>query len=90
MTLRKVEIFTAGCPLCDEAVQLVQDLACPSCGVEVLDMRDEATHQKAKQYGVVRVPAVAVNGILADCCQSGAIDPDALRALGIGSPASSS
>ena len=88
MTLRKVEVFTAGCPLCDEAVQLVQDLACPSCGVEVLDMNDDATQQKAKQYGVIRVPAVVVNGTLADCCQGGVIDAETLRVLGIGSPAS--
>ena len=38
MTLRKVEVFTAGCSLCDDAVQLVQKLTCPSCTVEVLDM----------------------------------------------------
>ena len=87
MTLRQVEVFTAGCPLCDEAVQLVQNLACPSCRVDVLDMQDEATQEKAKAYGVARVPAIAVNGTLADCCAGGAIDVDALRSLGIGSPA---
>ena len=87
MTLRKVEVFTAGCSLCDDVVQLVQGLACPSCRVEVLDMKKEATQEKAKAYGVARVPAVAVDGALADCCQGGAIDVDALRALGIGSPA---
>ena len=50
-------------------------------------MKDEAVQQKAKEYGVARVPAVAVNGTLADCCQGGAIDVNALRALGVGSPA---
>ncbi len=87
MTLRKVEVFTAGCSLCDDAVKLVQSLACSSCSVEVLDMKDESTQTKAQQYGVTRVPAVAVNGTLADCCQAGAIDTAALRALGVGSPA---
>ena len=87
MTLRKVEVFAAGCSLCDDAVQLVQNLACPSCSVEVLNMKEEATQEKAKAYGVTRVPAVTVDGTLADCCQGGAIDVDALRALGIGSPA---
>tara|TARA_B100000315_G_scaffold113021_1_gene103680 strand:- start:1974 stop:2237 length:264 start_codon:yes stop_codon:yes gene_type:complete len=87
MTLRKVEVFTAGCSLCDDAVQLVQSLACPSCRVEVLDMKDESAQAKAKQYGVTRVPAVAVNGTLADCCSGGAIDSETLRGLGVGSPA---
>jgi hypothetical protein len=27
---RKIEVFTAGCPLCDETVKLVRELACPS------------------------------------------------------------
>ncbi len=85
--LRKVEVFTAGCALCDDAVQLVQSLACPSCSVEVLDMQDESVQQKARQYGVTRVPAIAVDGTLADCCQGSAIDADMLRSLGIGSPA---
>ena len=87
MTVRKVEVFTAGCSLCDDAVQLVQDLACSSCNVEVLDMKDESAQQKAKQYGVTRVPSVVVNGTLADCCQSGAVSADSLRALGVGSSA---
>ncbi len=87
MTLRKVEVLTAGCSLCDDAVQLVQSLACPSCSVEVLDMKEESVQAKARQYGVTRVPAVAVNGTLADCCSGGPIDGDTLRALGVGSPA---
>ncbi len=36
---RTIEVFSAGCPACDEAVKLVQSLACPSCDVQVLDMR---------------------------------------------------
>ncbi|MCH7471410.1 hypothetical protein IIA79_00460 [bacterium] len=27
------EVFSAGCPACDEAVELVNSLACPSCKV---------------------------------------------------------
>ncbi len=87
MTRRKIEIFTAGCSLCDDAVQLVQDVACSSCSVEVLDMKDESAQQKAKRYGVTRVPSVVVNGTLADCCQTGAVNADSLQALGVGSPA---
>ena len=88
MKKRTIEIFTAGCPYCDEAVQLVKDLTCESCDVQVLDMRsDKAVQARAKQYGVKRVPAIVVNGRLADCCQTGAVDAAALRALGVGSPA---
>ena len=36
---RKIEVFSDGCPACDDVVSLVQGLACPSCEVDVLDMR---------------------------------------------------
>ena len=39
MTKRKIEVFSAGCGACDEAVALVNRLACPSCEVTVLDMQ---------------------------------------------------
>ena len=85
MTRRIVEVFSAGCPVCDDAVCLVRKLACPSCDVRVLDMRaDTAAQAKAKQYGIERVPAVVVDGALAGCCQGG-IDEATLKALGIGS-----
>ncbi len=36
---RKIEIFSAGCPLCSEAEKTVRELACPSCDVTVLNMQ---------------------------------------------------
>lgn len=85
MKKRTIEVFTAGCPCCDETVQLVQTMICPSCDLKVLDMRsDKAAQAKAKQYGVKRVPAVAVNGTLADCCQVAPVDAAVLRSLGVG------
>ena len=29
-TKRKIEVFSAGCPACDDTVQLVHDIACES------------------------------------------------------------
>ena len=90
MSLRKVEVFTAGCSLCDDAVQLARSLACEACDVEVIDMKTAAGQTKAKHYGVTSVPAVVVNGVLADCCQGGPVDADSLRSLGVGNPVLSS
>lgn len=87
MKKRTIEVFTAGCPCCDETVKLVQSLVCPSCDLQILDMRnDKAAQAKAKQYGVTRVPAVAVNGKLADCCRQDPVDASTLRSLGVGAP----
>ena len=83
-TKRKVEVFSAGCPVCRETIALVKKIACPSCDVEVLDMHDSAGAAKAKRYGVTTVPAVVVDGKLADCCAGRGPDEAALRAAGIG------
>lgn len=81
---RKVEVFTAGCPVCDDAVNLVKSLACDSCEVEVLDMKQTDVANRAKSYGVRSVPAVVIDGKLPDCCKGGGCDPDVLRVAGLG------
>jgi hypothetical protein len=81
---RKVEVFSAGCPACDEAVALVKSVACPSCDVSVLDMKDPAVARRAKGLGVRSVPAVVIDGNLADCCQGRGPDEATLRAVGLG------
>lgn len=89
MSKRLVEVFTAGCPLCDATVKLVQELADQNCEVQIYDLRQGcATNEcrkKANQYGIHRVPAVVVDGKLAECCSSKqSISREALIATGIG------
>lgn len=81
---RNVEIFTAGCGCCDDAVALVKSIACPSCEITVLDMKEESTAKRARELGIERVPSVVIDGTLADCC-AGGIDEQMLRNAGIGS-----
>jgi len=83
---RKVEVFSAGCPVCEDVVALVQRLACPSCGVEVLSMNDIEVVKRAKALGVRSVPAVAIDGQLAGCCVGRGVDEQALRVAGLGQP----
>ena len=81
---RKVEIFSAGCPVCQDTINLVKKISCPSCEVTVLDMDDVTVSQRAKAIGIHRVPAVVVDGRLADCCAVGAPNEQGLRKAGIG------
>ena len=85
-TKRTIEVFSAGCAACEDTIQLVNGIACPSCEITVLDMRDARVAARAKQLGVRSVPAVAIDGKLADCCAARGIDPGALRAAGLGQP----
>lgn len=81
---RKVEVFSAGCPACQDVVALVKQAACPSCDVSVLDMNDQAVAQRARGLGVRSVPAVVIDGNLADCCTGRGPDEATLRAAGLG------
>ena len=87
---RQVEVFIAGCPLCDEAVKTVKSIACDSCEVTVYDLREGCAtndcREKAKLYGIHKVPAVVIDGRLCNCCQHGPVDANSLRSAGLGSP----
>ena len=81
---RKIEVFSAGCAACDETVKLVNQIACESCEVEVLDMRQDEVAAKARQYGIRTVPAVVIDGKLSDCCAGRGVEEATLRAAGVG------
>lgn len=81
---RKIEVFSAGCADCEEAVLRVRVASCPDCEVQVLDLREEAAARRDARYGVRSVPAVAIDGTLAPCCANRGPDVSTLRAAGLG------
>ncbi|MEX1028084.1 MAG: thioredoxin family protein [Candidatus Paceibacterota bacterium] len=83
---RQIEVFSAGCPACQDAISMVQDIACPSCEVTVLDMNDADVASRAKSLGIGSVPAVLIDGKLADCCTGRGPDEATFRAAGLGQP----
>ena len=87
-TKRKVEIFSAGCPLCNKAVDMVRGITCQDCDVQVLDMHDPSVAERAKELGIRSVPAIVIDGKPADCCAGRGPDEATLRAAGIGNPLS--
>lgn len=86
MVNRKIEIFSAGCGVCEDAIKLVKSIACSSCDVIVLDMQDTDVAKKAKELGIKSVPAVVVDGKLAGCCEGKRPDAETLKSLGVGQP----
>ena len=85
---RKIEIFSAGCPTCEELVGRVRELACPSCDVQVVDMHRDDVAARARTLGIRSLPAVVIDGKLADCCAGRGPDVDVLMAAGLGRPLS--
>jgi len=81
---RKIEVFSAGCPACDETIDLVNRIACSSCEISVLDMHESEVAKRAKELGITKVPTVVIDGKVADCCTGKGPDEKALRAAGLG------
>ncbi len=86
ITKRKIEVFSAGCHVCEQAVELVKRIACDSCNVTVLDLRDAEVASQAKKLGIKSVPAIVIDGKLAQCCEGRGPDEKTLRAAGLGEP----
>jgi glutaredoxin 3 len=84
---RQVEVFSAGCAACHDTIELIKRVACSSCEVTVHDMNDVEVGERAKKLGIRSVPAVVINGRLADCCAGRGVDEAVLRAAGLGRPA---
>jgi glutaredoxin 3 len=79
MTQKQIEVFSAGCAVCQDAVELVERIAGASHNVEILDMHRADVAAKAKQYGIQRVPSVVIDGQLASCCSDRGPDEATLR-----------
>ncbi len=86
MKTRKIEVFSAGCAVCEETIALVNRMACPSCEVSILDMKNTDVAGRAKSLGIRSVPAVVIDGKLAGCCAGRGPDEATLKAAGLGQP----
>ena len=81
-TLPTVDVFTAGCPLCDDTVRAVRELVGDAAEVRVLDTHDADVARSARDLGLGAVPAVVVEGEPASCCGgSGPNEADLVRTL---------
>jgi glutaredoxin 3 len=62
-TKRRIEVFSADCPLCRETLDLVRQ-AVSGCGCEVIERRcsGDTCCAEARQYGVRTMPTVVVDG----------------------------
>lgn len=86
---RKIEVFTAGCPVCEPVVAMVKSMACSSCEVIVYNVAQPCDTkeciEKLLTYGIKSLPAVAVDGKLLACCQNNkGVSEAELRNAGIG------
>jgi len=75
---KKIEVFSAGCSVCKETIDMVKRLA-GKHEVVIHDMNKSEVATKAKGYGVRSIPAVVIDGKLASCCAGRGPDEHILK-----------
>lgn len=85
---KQIEVFTAGCPVCEPVVQLIKDTAGKDCEITIHNLSEQCESKicvtKMEEYGVKRLPAIAVDGKLLGCCKNIDITKTDLVNAGIG------
>jgi predicted DsbA family dithiol-disulfide isomerase len=62
---KNIEVFTAGCYLCEETIQIVRKAKCEECTVIERNLSEECECgciEKAKEYGIKVVPSIVIDG----------------------------
>ena len=77
---KKIEIYSAGCPVCRKAERWIRRIVGAKHDVEVLDMHQDHVARQAARRGIRSVPGVVVDGHLTECCTgSRGVDAAILR-----------
>ena len=76
---RKVEVFSAGCALCEEVIDLVRREAGSSTEVIVRKMIDARVLARAEALGIRSIPAVVIDRKVASCCTPRGVDLQVLK-----------
>lgn len=75
----KIEIFSARCATCKEAIETVKKLAGSEHELHVYDMHQHEAASRAKRHGIRGLPAVVIDGKLAGCCAGWGVDEHVIR-----------
>jgi len=82
---RQIEVFSAGCPVCEEQINKIKKEACKDDEIVILDIRsDKEALKRSKSYRIKSVPGVVIDGVLAECCWKSGIDIEVLKSMGLG------
>lgn len=78
MKTNKVEIYVAGCPLCDETVNAVKKIITDD-EIVIHNLKEKYDSGNLNKYGINKIPAVVVNGKLLNCCEHNKMDVSLLK-----------
>jgi glutaredoxin 3 len=81
--IRRVEVFSAGCPTCQNTLEALRETIDPRHELVVLDMHEDDVAGRAEALGIRTVPAVVVDGSLLSCCRNTGPTRQELQSAGL-------
>jgi len=67
---KRIEVFTAGCPLCEPVVEMAKRVAGNEHEIAIQDMNTDAGLKAAVRHEIKTVPALVVDGAVLGCCKN--------------------
>lgn len=66
MVRHTIEVYTSGCPICKETIEIVRKAKCPECTLTEYNILEKIEYlEKARKLGIKAVPSIIVDGKLA-------------------------
>ncbi len=61
-----IEVFSSGCPLCRETIEMVEFGKCRDCKMIIHDVVNpsQETREKMRMYNVNAVPTIVIDGVI--------------------------
>jgi hypothetical protein len=57
----RIQIFSSGCSLCEQAAEIVEVGKCKDCVMETLDVKDPKNRKLLRQYAISAVPSIVID-----------------------------
>ena len=70
----------------EKTIELVNQIVCHLCEVNLLDIKDVGVAERAQKLGIRCISSIVIDGRLADCCAETEPDEAVLRIAGLGQP----
>lgn len=58
----RIQVFSGGCRLCEQATAVVEVGKCKDCTMDVLNIDDPKTRPLTEQYSIDAVPSIVIDG----------------------------
>lgn len=78
-TTYKIELFVAGCSICQEVIHQVIKIAGSCSEISISNINDKIVAEKVEELGIKSIPAVFVDGELVNCCFNGVFKEELFR-----------